>query len=232
MSIRTGTAITASDLTSLKNKILTMYGKRTVNVSGQQLSSTTQTQHKAVSDSSFTKGNKIDGSPGLGALINACLVINDIPNLLWTSNGSTAYLQDPGGKAFGNGSTTEILSGWLTNAKRDASTTSTNHGCRGACVGICTDACTSTCHFECTASSVGTVADVGTNPSVGTQVGTNCTGSSCSGQCKGQCKTVCYWQCKSGCMSGCKGTCWGCSGCYTACNTGCRGNGNIGIEPQ
>jgi hypothetical protein len=32
MAIKTGTAITASDLTSLKNKILTMYGKRTITV--------------------------------------------------------------------------------------------------------------------------------------------------------------------------------------------------------
>ena len=96
MSIRTGTAIYASDLTSLRTKILTMYNNRPVNF-GIQLSGT-NTYKTAATSSTFAKGSQIKGNPGIGALINACLVINDIPNLKWTSNNSTSYIQPTGGK--------------------------------------------------------------------------------------------------------------------------------------
>ena len=93
MSIRSGTAVTATDLNSLKTKILTMYGNRTVNFGlGTSLSNSSNRYNSAVSNSNFSVGGKITGNPGVGALINACLVINDIPNLKWVSSTTSSYV--------------------------------------------------------------------------------------------------------------------------------------------
>ncbi len=93
MSIRSGTAVTATDLNSLKTKILTMYGNRTINFGlSTPLSDSSNQYNSAVTNSTFARGGKIKGSPGLGALINACLVINDIPNLRWVSSTTSSYI--------------------------------------------------------------------------------------------------------------------------------------------
>ena len=222
MSIKTGESITASDLTNLKTKILTMYNNRTVNF-GVQLSGT-NSYKTAVSNSSFTAGSSITGNPGIGALINACLVINDIPNLKWTSNSSSSYIQPTGGTVFGDGTATEILSGWLTNAKRDATGTSSSHGCRGACLGICSSGCSTTATgttggtlgTACNGCSSGCFGSCGSTCLGGVKAECDCVGC-CRGGCSGSCgSSACKYNCAGSCAGGC-GT-----GCYSGCSSGCQ----------
>jgi hypothetical protein len=70
-----------------------MYGNRIVNFGlSAPLSDSSNQYNTAVTNSTFATGGKINGNPGLGALLNACLVINDIPNLRWVSSSTSSYI--------------------------------------------------------------------------------------------------------------------------------------------
>ena len=231
MAVKSGTAITASDLASLRTKILTMYGNRQLSVNGQQLSNTSNANYAAVNSATFIAGQSIT-SEGLGALIQACLVINDIPNLL--------KRQNQGDQIFRAGSTTNLLT-WLSTSKVNAVTTSSYHGCRGACVGLCLGGCYGTN----TGTTGGTIGNACNGCSYGcynacqggngSGVGGVCTCTdSCFGDCYGSCKgDSCHYNCSgtcgggcgSGCYQGCDSACqWQCiNGCATDCQGGCYG---------
>lgn len=221
MAIKSGESITASDLTALKSKILTMYNNRYVQYAGsssQPLSSTTNTNHSAVNNTSFTAGSSITSS-GLGTLIKACLVINDIPNLLQAQDQDTSIFRD--------GSTTEILNGWLTDSLKNASGNSDNHGCRGACLGLCKGSCSaSTCTSDCGGTCTG-----GCYGSCGSGCSTFC--SSKAGAYCEACDTFCTTSCTRGCSSYCSSCSYGCetsckNGCATDCTSGCYGTATSG----
>lgn len=232
MSIHQGEQITASDLTALKNRIITMYNNRTVSVNGQQLSNNSNTYRAAVNNASFSSGSPITSQ--VGDLINAVLVINDVPNLLWTSSG-TNYNPPSGGlvgaAGYSNSTYYDLITNWLSNSMVNATGTSTTHYCRGACVGICTAGCSNT-----NRGTVGVDESQGSNwfnysPSSTCKqlCGGNCSGdcigtamNNCGGQCTGQCATSCYGDCAGTCGNGCTGQCTG--NCYNSCGGSC-GNG-------
>lgn len=232
MSIHQGEQITASDLTALKNRIITMYNNRTVSVNGQQLSNNSNTYRAAVNNASFSSGSSITSQ--VGDLINAVLVINDVPNLLWTGSG-TNYNPPSGGlvgaAGYSNSTYYDLITNWLSNNMVNATGTSTNHYCRGACVGICTAGCSGT-----NRGTVGANESQGSNwynysPSstckqlCGGTCSGDCIGSAlnnCGGQCTGQCATSCYGDCAGTCGNGCTGQCTG--NCYNSCGGSC-GNG-------
>lgn len=225
MAIKSGESITASDLTTLKTNINTMLGKRglalTQSGSGtsRTLSSTASgTIRKKVQDTSFTAGNDI--STDVATLINALLVINDLPNLL--KDRAT------GNNIFADGySTSDLLTTFSSTANIvTASGTSSNHGCRGACVGLCASGCyggakgtsySCACSGNCS-NGCSTTCQINCHANMGTAAGcTNCTGG-CDGMCNGSCATGCGTNC-NGCSSTCSGRCTG--ACQTDCENGC-----------
>lgn len=228
--ITTGNTINASDLNTLKTNILTMYNNRKVEVDNQQLSSSSNTHHAAVANASFTAGESITAND-LGALLKACLVINDIPNLLKD--------QDQGVSIFSDGSTTAI-NDWV-NQRKSATSTNSTHGCRGACVGICTGGCSGTTRGS-TGGSSGTACSGCTTGCWSSCSGGNgsgaggmcdcanscysgcygsCKGDSCKHDCSGTCGGGCGEQCYHGCQTACQNTCK--NGCATDCTSGCYG---------
>ena len=214
MAVKSGTAITKTDLDSLKSKILTMYGNRQLTVNGQQLSNTSNANYAAVNSASFTVGSPITSS-GLGALIQACLVINDIPNLL--------KRQSAGDNVFRAGTTTNLLT-WLSTSKVNAVTTSSYHGCRGACVGLCLGGCYGTATGT-TGGSIGTNCSDCNKGCFGGCIGTCYGGAKSECQCVGCCRDECSGACVSyGCAYNCSGTCGkSCgSGCYQGCDSACQ----------
>lgn len=212
MSIQTGQIMTAVDMQNLKAKILTLYTNRKVNVGWT---------YPLNSGSNYYKQHANGTGPqqsdsivwNFGNLIDACLVINDIPNL-------KEQQDEAGGKIFEDGTSTDLLN-WVDNIK-DATTTSTNHGCRGACVGLCSGSCAGTCKDGCNGCSNGCTATC-TNGCKGSSSNSDC--GSCTASCGQGCATGCGSNsCKSGCQTTtCKSGCYGeCSdGCYSNCTSGC-----------
>ena len=80
MSIKTGSVITTTDINNLKSSILTLYHNRTVNVGWTYpLNNGNNYYHMAAKSSNKTIGETIDWFSQ--NLIDACLIVNDIPNL-------------------------------------------------------------------------------------------------------------------------------------------------------
>ena len=140
MAIKSGEIITASELDTLKTNIKTMYSKR-----GRLTDTQKGYAGTALNTSSITTDSNINE---VGDIVNACLVINDIPNLKFVQLSANNDYINSGEYIFGDGTSTD-LSTWLTTNMRDATTTSSNHGCRGECVGLCTGDCYGTCVNGC-----------------------------------------------------------------------------------
>lgn len=220
MAIKSNEIITANDINTLKAKIKNMYNNRSYLTQDQKNQAGTAIDGNNISAyANITKTNNNTVTSPIGDIINACLVINDIPNLKQVDLNHVNDYINKNEYIFGDGSATDLLS-WLSDVKRDATGTSNNHGCRGACVGICTATCFSQCTYECLGSQSADDGTSGNNSSTGTQTNTGCT--SCDGACLGSCKNVCYTSCNKGCKDSCgNGGCTG--GCSYACRTTCAG---------
>lgn len=230
MSIKSKEVITAADLNRLKNYIKNIYRYRGLiesilnNDGSEDYETFTGT---ALTTSTFSVGD-LEHFNEIKDLFNSCLIINDIPNLLWTdlSNNANAYI-NMYEKIFGDGTETELIN-WVQNIYSKYSDDE-DHGCRGACIGIC--------YGSCYKEAKGT-GKVNINDASGSPNGNNA--CDCSGGCQGVCKGCsscsgcgdwatgdtgvagacagCTGQC-----SGCQGKCSGCAGC-TGCNTECAGS--------
>lgn len=209
MAIKTGEKITAADLTALKEKITTIYNNRSALLSSAQKEYLTSAKNLT-----FTKDDI--NTAAIGTLINACLVINDIPNLRWysPSNTNQGYLGH-GDKIVGDGIKSQNLLDWADNIK-NAKANSGTHGCRAACLGTCVNGCST----ESTGGSPGGDGSGSTSPGHSGY----CAQSSCSGNC---------YYCDTGCVSGCTDTCGSCSnscsdGCRLSCKQSCGGTDRQG----
>lgn len=112
-NIKSNEKIIASDLNDLKTKIITMYGKRPYLTSDQ-----IDTAGTALDNTSFSAGDHTKIKE-IGDIINALLVINDIPNLKKVdllNDNSYVNLNE---KIFSDGTSTELNS-WLSNSKMNA----------------------------------------------------------------------------------------------------------------
>lgn len=198
--MKTGELAQANQYNTLRNAILTAYANRTLSVDNRVLSSLTSTI-----GSEKTTGNNIEDV----SILNSFLVINDWPNVI-------TQVDDE--KILDEGTTDDIIPGF-TNAKRDATGTSTSHGCRGACVGICST--------SCAGGAQGNGVNNGNGAGQAAAACTNCTGvcigcsGACTGSCSGGCSNACNATCGKNCTGKCSTACAGCSGC-TGCN-GCNG---------
>ena len=202
--------ITAKGLNALKTKIKTMYSNRPLITSAQKGYAST-----ALNNNYFQPHDKTEIEQ-IGDLINACLVINDIPNLKFVdlANSSNAYV-NRGENIFGDGTSTNLMT-WLSDAKKNATGTSTNHGCRSACTGICSGGCTGSAD-----GSDGTTSGWPAYQHYGKKTGcSDCTGT-CSGGC-GACHHVCSGTCSADCTRTCGGT-GRANSCGTSCGAGCDG---------
>lgn len=233
MAIKSGNSATASDMNALKTALLTLYANRSVTVNDRTLSTTTAAPYSTVNGITATAGSSIAATQK--GIIDGVLIINDVPNLLTQAQNE---------KILANGvSSTDLLS-WV-NQYKDATGTSTNHGCRGACVGICSGGCAGTnngaegentnqtdyygsCNKSCGSGCVADNCSTGcTAQNVNAQSQT--CGTSCMGNCGTACKDTCYSGCNYSCSGtcsygcvGCDGTCKGCGyGCSSACKRGC-----------
>ena len=243
MAISSNTAILASDLTSLRNSVSALYANRA--------SLLTTGQKKYGTTAIHTTFTQYDIHPDyIQFLVNACLVINDIPNLKWYdpdhTSGDYLYKND---KIFGDGSTTNLLT-WIST-RAGATGTSSAHGCRGACVGICYTGCSGVakgsqgaandyttcgcgsytggnCMGTCSGTNLGkTMSEInqaGFCDNCGTMCHNHCHGG-CYG-CVNWCNTTCLDSCNTTCYNTCKNTCdTGCvNGCAAGCSNGCYGS--------
>lgn len=196
--LKTGEIAQAAQYNTLRNALLTAYNNRTLSVDGRTLSSLTS----SIGTEKVTGNNIADVS-----ILNSFLVINDWPNVITQQNYEN-ILKD--------GTSNDIIPGF-TNAKRDATGTSSAHDCRGACVGIC--------HTSCAGGAQGNGGNNGNGSGANwAACSGNCSGAciGCSGGCYGSCTNGCTGSCSGNCANSCTGkcstSCSGCSGC-----TGCKG---------
>lgn len=227
MAIKSGNSATASDMNALKTALLTLYANRPVTVNNRKLSTTTAAPYSTVNGITATRGNSIAATQK--GIIDGVLVINDVPNLL---------TQAQNGKILADGvSSTDLLS-WV-NQYKNATQTSTSHGCRGACVGICSGGCANvnkgSAGGNCSCSGCTTTcASIATGGNFKGASGCNNTClSTCGGTCAGTCAEGCSGcgsGCGSGCYYGCSGACQDTckDGCATDCTSGCYGTAKSG----
>ena len=207
MGVKSNNEITTTDINKLITNIKTLYSKRTVKVSNRTLSETSGAEYKLIP--SQRSQNKEIYQSDLGQLIDACLVINDIPNVIKSSQYKDILY---------NSTTTDILNTWLSEDKYTASGTSSKHGCRGACVGICKNGCAG--------QGKGVTGTTDGSTIVGPKSCRDCDSgcqNSCNGKCKGACTNNCTG-CGKTCAVGCGKTCNG--GCCSECTQGCLGDAN------
>ena len=82
MAIKSNETITANDINTLKAKIKNMYNNRSYLTQDQKNKAGTAIDGNNISAyANITKTNNSTVTSPIGDIINACLVINDIPNL-------------------------------------------------------------------------------------------------------------------------------------------------------
>lgn len=226
MAIKKGENITATDISTLKQKVIEIYQKRpflsnagysvtSISADGTGFGSTAE-------DRNITQGNKINQN--FYYALNALLQLNNIQDI--TSENTT------GDYIFKYSNTEQdlltVVNTWHGLSR---ATTSQPASCRGGCVGLCWNSCDETCKFDCLSGTFGEAGGTGNDgyPGQDQSCGTNCTsncGGTCSNACKGECKNGCLHTCSTGCGSGCGKQCAGgckdgCKGCGTECSMGC-----------
>ena len=207
-----GEKITATDINALIDKIQGEYQDRSVTTTGTDRNGANASVNLKTLSESLNDVNKNDTiSSNLYNIVNAILVMNDIPNLLVNEQYDI------------------IISDGIINNADLIDKIGSRDTCRGACMGTCLSGCSGQARGEA-GSQKSFGGDGGSLPGAGASYGpgaqcTGCVGScgtgcdGCSGTCDGRCQGGCYGC--SGCQ-GCTNTCSGCKGC-TGCGSTCGG---------
>lgn len=247
MGITSNDRITAQELNTLKSNIKTLYNNRPLLNNNQRnkyaataLDNTQFVQYTKDQITPLAADNNKNHSL-LGDLINACLVINDIPNLKYVDIDSSDDFIKLYDKIFGDGTFIDLIQ-W-TNQYKNATGDSDAHGCRGACSGICSGGCSGTnkgiigensgtktggyTAYFCGCGNADCTSGCGSNcyNSCGQSAYMGC-GTQCDNTCGVKCDTYCYGECKNQCGgTSCKNACYACDGCfgncYESCGSGC-----------
>lgn len=196
MSLKSGNAITASDINALHNRVLAEITRRTnTSAKGSMKDLGYTTTNMAYSTTPAKNGNVL--VEHANKIINPVNAINS-SGMSSVSAGSTI-------KAF-DGLDSKLTT--FETRSQQTSKTGSDHLCNASCTGLCSTGCYSGC--------AGCGGACSTNCSGDCEGGCNttCTGG-CNGDCYNSCDRGCSY-CSTSCGTGnCKG------GCHNDCAKGC-----------
>lgn len=202
--------ITATKIQSLKQYIKAVAAHRTQEIQ----EGTTKLKVSNIIPNSWNpviqEGQKIYNTD-LGDILNKALIINDFNNLK-TSKQHEKILYN------GVQASKDILDFFYSHrndTNQNMTSTTSNHGCRGACLGLCAGGCGG--------SSMGSGQGCSSlcSGKCGSNCGDACVISNSDKTCAGECTGKCY----NGCVGNCRAACGGCgTGCYYGCSVACVTN--------